>query len=111
VRREYPNLHAGLFSSVADQTIRAFAGYGWAGGYDKCGDIPTAVTAAVYQSGLDELRTHAMGIGPGFGSYYISGSSHTILRSGSFYTTKIGTTTIPQWMESTIAGTSGNLGP
>jgi cysteine-rich repeat protein len=111
VRRQFPNLHAGLFSSVADQTIRAFAGYGWANGYDKCGDIPSAVTAAVYTAGLDELRTHAAEVGPGFGSYYITGSSHTILRSGAFYTTKIGETTIPMWIDSTIAGTSGNVGP
>jgi len=111
VRKKFPNLHAGLFSSVADQTIRAFAGYGWAGGYNMCGTIPTAVTATVYQTGLTQLRDHEATVGAGFGTYYIAGSSHTILRSSAFYTTKIGTTTIPQWIDSTIAGTSANLGP
>jgi cysteine-rich repeat protein len=111
MRTEFPSMRAGLFSSVADQTIRAFAGYGWAGGYNMCKDIPTAVTAPVYQSGLTALRDTATMNGASFGTYYIAGSSHTILRSGSYYTTKIGDTTVPQWIESTLAGTSMHVGP
>jgi cysteine-rich repeat protein len=110
VRKEFPDMRGGLFSSVADQTIRAFAGYGWAGGYNMCKEIPNAVTATVYQSGLTELRTRVMAA-PGYGTYYITGSSHTILRTGSFYTTKIGETTIPQWIVGTLAGNSSHVGP
>ncbi len=109
--REFPDLHGGLFSSTADQTIRAFAGYGWGGGYNVCEDIPTAVTAAVYESGLDELRAKAMTGDPSFGTYFITGSSHTILRSGGFYTAKSGDTTVAQWLESTLAGTTSHVGP
>lgn len=110
VRREFPAMRGGVFSSVGDQTIRAFAGYGWAGGYNACGEIPTAVTATVYQSGLTELRTRVMSA-PGIGTYYIAGTSHTILRSGAFYTTTVGTTTVPQWIASTLAGETVHVGP
>ena len=107
-RKTLPNLRAGLFSSVADQTIRAFAGYGWAGGYNMCGDIPSAVTATVYTAGLNELRTKE---GAGFGTYYITGSSHTILRSGGYYSTNVGGTTVAQWIGKTLAGETTHIGP
>jgi len=110
MRREFPTMHGGVFSSVADQTIRAFAGYGWAGGYNVCGEIPTAVTATVYQQGLDELRTR-LSSGAGMGTYYIAGSTHTILRSSSFYTTTVGSTTVPQWISTTISGETAQVGP
>jgi cysteine-rich repeat protein len=111
VRSEFPTMRGGLFSSTADQTIRAFAGYGWSGGYNMCNSIPTAVTATVYQAGLTQLRDKAIAGGTGFGTYYITGSSHTILRSASFYTTKIGETTIPQWIDATLAGNATHVGP
>jgi cysteine-rich repeat protein len=111
VRTEFPNMRGGLFSSTGDQTIRAFAGYGWSGGYNMCKDIPNAVTQTVYQAGLTQLRDKMIADGPGFGTYYITGSSHTILRNSSFYTTKIGDTTIPQWIDATLAGTATHVGP
>lgn len=110
-RRTFPNMRAGLFSSVGDQTIRAFAGYGWGGGYNVCQDIPTAVTAPVYQAGLDEVRTHAMSIGPGFGTFYIPGNSHTILRSGNVYTTNVGGKTVAAWIGDLVGGTASHVGP
>ncbi|HEY5944972.1 MAG TPA: pectin acetylesterase-family hydrolase, partial [Kofleriaceae bacterium] len=110
VRTTFPAMHGGLFSSTGDQTIRTFAGYGWSGGYNMCKDIPNAVTATVFTAGLTELRTEAMRT-PGFGTYYVSGSGHTILRGSGYYTTKIGETTVAGWVDSTIAGTTTHLGP
>jgi hypothetical protein len=107
VRKTFPNMRAGLFSSTGDQTIRTFAGYGWSGGYNMCKDTPTAVTAQVYQEGLEKLRTD----NPGLGTFYVTGSSHTILRSGNFYTTKVGTMTLPQWTADLVGGTTANVGP
>lgn len=109
--RAFPAMHGGLFSSTGDTTIRTFAGYGWAGGYDMCKDVPTAVTQMAFQSGLTDLRARAMADSPGLGTYYIAGSSHTILRSSSYYTTKIGDSTIAAWIKSTIAGSTSHLGP
>lgn len=111
VRRTFPNMHGGLFSSVGDQTIRAFAGYGWGGGYNVCQDIPNAVTAPVFQAGLDEVRANATTIGPGFGTFYIPGNSHTILRSGNLYSTTAGGKTVAQWITDTINGTTSHVGP
>ncbi len=109
--REFPDLRGGLFSSTGDQTIRTFAGYGWSGGYNMCDSIPTAVTTTVYQAGLDELRAKAMTDGPGFGTYFTTGSGHTILRSGGFYTTKSGDVTVAQWLDTTLSGTTSHVGP
>jgi hypothetical protein len=110
MRSTFPSMHGGVFSSMSDQTIRAFAGYGWAGGYNVCGEIPTAVTATVYQQGLTELRTRMMS-GDGMGTFYISGSSHTILSSSGFYTTTVGTATVPQWISGMLAGQTAQVGP
>jgi cysteine-rich repeat protein len=111
LRKEFPDLRGGLFSSLGDQTIRAFAGYGWSGGYNMCKDVPNAVTAQVYQTGLNELRSRAMAGGPGFGTYFVTGNSHTILRGSNFYATKIGEMPLTTWIESTLAGSTSHVGP
>jgi cysteine-rich repeat protein len=109
--REFPTMQGGVFSSTGDQTIRTFAGYGWSGGYNMCANVPSAVTSAIYTAGLTELRTRVMTDSPGLGTYFVGGSGHTILRSGNFYTTKIGEATVAQWVTSAIAGTASHLGP
>jgi len=111
LRTTFPNMRGGLFSSVGDQTIRVFAGYGWGGGYNVCQDIPTAVTTQVFQAGLDEVRAKAMAAGPGFGSYYTPGTSHTILRTGNVYSTTIDGKSVAQWIGDLLAGTTSNIGP
>ncbi len=108
---EFPAMHGGLFSSTGDQTIRTFGGYGWSGGYNMCKDIPTAVTQTVYQKGLEDFRAKAMTDGPSFGTYYITGSSHTILRSASFYSTNIGSVPLTTWIGNVVAGTAAHVGP
>lgn len=110
IRTEFPNMRGGLYSTLSDQTIRSFAGYGWANGYNMCGEVSTAVTAPVYQSGLTEIRTKVMAT-PGFGTFYIAGTSHTRLRTSSFYTTTVGGTTLPEWIANTLAGNAAHVGP
>lgn len=110
IRATFPTMRGGLYSTLSDQTIRAFAGYGWTDGYDTCNGASNAVSAAVYQQGLGEVRTKLMDT-PGLGSFYISGTSHTRLRASSFYTTQVGTTTLPQWIANTLAGTTTHVGP
>lgn len=108
MRREFPAMHGGLFSSTGDQTIRTFAGYGWSGGYNMCKEIPNAVTAMVYTEGLNEIRAAA---GTSFGTYYITGSSHTILRTSNYYSMKVGDVTVPQWIQATLDGNTSHVGP
>jgi cysteine-rich repeat protein len=110
IRTAFPNMRGGLYSTLGDQTIRAFAGYGWSNGYNMCGESSVAVSAATYTAGLNEIRTKMM-VTPGFGTFYIAGTSHTRLRSASFYTTMVGTTTLPQWISSILGGTAAHVGP
>jgi cysteine-rich repeat protein len=110
ILRTFPNMRGGLYSTLADQTIRAFAGYGWTNGYNMCGQSSVAVTAPVYQTGLGDVRTAAMAT-QSFGTFYITGTSHTRLRSASFYTTQVGNVTLPQWIATTLAGTATHVGP
>lgn len=108
-RSAFPNMRGGLFSSVGDQTIRAFAGYGWSNGYNMCDSIPSPVTAQVFQAGLEEFRTN---VGTGsFGTFYVPGSGHTILRSGGVYTTMAGGKTVAAWIGELIGGTASHVGP
>jgi len=110
VRKEFPNMRGGLYSTMSDQTIRAFAGYGWSNGYNMCGEDSVAVSSSVYQAGLTEFRAN-MQATPGYGTFYIAGTSHTRLRSASFYTTTISNTTLPQWIANTLAGNAAHVGP
>ncbi|MFN0252640.1 MAG: pectin acetylesterase-family hydrolase [Kofleriaceae bacterium] len=108
-RSEFPNMRGGLFSSVGDQTIRAFAGYGWSGGHNRCDSIPSPVTQQVFQTGLEEIRT-TVGTGT-FGTFYVPGNGHTILRSGNVYTSMAGGKTVATWIGDLIGGTASHLGP
>lgn len=110
IRTTFPDMRGGLYSTLSDQTIRTFAGYGWADGYNMCGEISTAVTSAVYQAGLSEFRTNMMAT-PGFGTFYIAGTGHTRLRAATFYSTQIDGTTLPEWIANTLAGTAAHVGP
>lgn len=110
-RKEFPDMRGGLFSSVGDQTIRAFAGYGWSGGHNMCDSIPSPVSAPVFQAGLEEIRTTAMAAGAGFGTFYVPGSGHTILRSGNVYTTMAGGKTVTAWIAELLTGTASHVGP
>lgn len=112
IRTAFPSMKGGLYSTLGDQTIRSFAGFGWTDGYNMCGEATVAVAAATYTSGLNEIRSSVMAGGAtGFGTFYIAGTSHTRLRSASFYTTTIDGTTLPQWMASILAGTPTHVGP
>ncbi len=108
----FPNARGGLFSSMQDQTIRTFAGYGWYGGWNMCQDYPMVVAGQVYSDGLTELRDHLVQRGAGISTMYVPGTGHTILRSAGFYTSTIGAGTTPaQWVATTIAGTTTQVGP
>jgi hypothetical protein len=111
VRSEFPDMRGGVFSSLEDTTIRLFAGYGWYGGWNMCAEYPTSVTGPKYTEGLDELRQHIEGGGPGFGTYFIGGSSHTVLRSGGLYSMSAGGTSPAEWMASTLEGIASHVGP
>lgn len=107
----FPTMKGGLYSTTGDQTIRAFAGYGWTNGYNMCGNSTVSPSSTVYTTGLNEIRTKVMANSTGFSTFYIAGTSHTRLRSSTFYTTQVGSTTLPQWMASVIAGTTTHVGP
>ncbi len=110
IRATFPNMKGGLFSTMSDQTIRSFAGFGWTDGYNMCGESSVAVPAATYQAGLNEIRTKAMA-SPGFGTYYVTGTGHTRIWVNGFYTTTVGSTTLPQWVAGVLAGNPTHVGP
>src|SRR5690606_14481703 len=103
IRATVPNIRGGLYSSLSDQTIRAFAGYGWTDGYNMCGAASIPVSSTVYTDGLDEIRTK-MANTPGLATFYVSGTHHTRLRVNSFYTTSVGTKTLAQWVGDILNG-------
>jgi hypothetical protein len=111
VRDRFPDMKGGVFSSMQDSTMRLFAGYGWYGGYNQCGELPSQLTGPVYQQGLEDLRQHITDGGPGFGTYFVPGSGHTILRSNGFYDTNAGATSPADWLGATIAGEPADVGP
>ena len=111
VRVRYPELRAGVFSSREDSTIRLFAGYGWGGGYDQCGDFPSTVTGPVFSAGLDAMRDHMMQGGDEIGSYFVPGTGHTVLRTSSLYSAGAGGMSPAVWIADTIRGEPAHVGP
>jgi hypothetical protein len=111
LRDRFPGTRGGFFSSLEDNTIRLFAGYGWSDGWNSCSEIPSPVTGAVYTDGLEEFRDVLLDGGDGFGTFYVPGNGHTILRSGGFFSTTIGDVSPADWMRGIIDGESSHVGP
>lgn len=111
IRTRFPSMRGGLFSSLQDSTIRSFAGYGWSGGYDMCGEIPSSVSGAVYQQGLTALRERLIDEGADFGTFYRTGTGHTILRSQALFSSSAEGISPAQWISDTLAGDAAHAGP
>jgi hypothetical protein len=103
---KYANRAGALISSTQDSTIRTFYGYG----NNNCnaGLFPS-MDAAQFQAGLMDFRSRLSG--KKFGTYYITGSSHTWIGGATFFSTNVQSTTLTSWVGALINGNTSNVGP
>lgn len=95
----------GLISSLQDQTIRYFFGFG----LNNC--TGGQLSGAQFTAGLEDLRDAVMNEPAGtWGTFYLSGSQHTWLTQ-SFYSAQAGGVTMSAWIADMLAGTAAHVAP
>jgi len=91
--RRYPDANFALLSYTADRTFRQFFSYGYT---SRC-DRPSTMPAEDYEAGLEALRT-LMASDDNFGTFYVTGESHTFT-SGNLSGVSAGGVTLADWLQ------------
>lgn len=107
----YPEGRFALISSMDDETVRFFYGFG----QDACANLDNFASSSLSQSdytaGLGDLRTNHMD-GPSWASYYIPGSQHGYLDNKSYANTTVNGVDLIDWVANIVEdGPMANVGP
>jgi len=95
----------GLVSSLEDQSIRYFFGFG----LNDCGG--GQMSGPMFADGLVDLRDNWMSEPAGtWGAFYLSGPQHTWL-TPSFYSAETDGVLLREWVADLLAGTATNVAP
>lgn len=93
----YGTQRLGIISSLQDSTISYFYGFG----LNSCLAIdgnPGPLPGTTFQAGLTDLRDNNLKQFSPWGTYFLGGSSHTILNSGTFSATTVAGSKLTDWM-------------
>jgi hypothetical protein len=103
----YPDGRFGLVTSMEDNTMRGFYGYG----YSRTCDFPASMPRDDYAAGLLELRD-ALAPTPGFSTFYVPGEQHTFTYR-PLGDTSVGGTTLAEWIRQLVEDEPawGDVGP
>lgn len=105
---KHSDQHLVLVSSLADETIRFFFGFG----ANDCNVIFPSTPADVFEAGLYDLRDNHLNTPEGvWGSYFIEGSQHTWIGSGSYFTEEVDGVKLVDWIAALIDGQTSNVSP
>ncbi|WP_412069680.1 pectin acetylesterase-family hydrolase [Rubrivirga sp. IMCC43871] len=96
----YPDATFGLASSLGDNTIQAFFGFGQAPG--------DPITDDEYAAGLRDVRSQ---LDARWGTYFVEGDAHTILLVPSRYTGSSAGVAFDDWFAGILAGAPTNVDP
>ena len=95
---KHPDVEFGLISSLEDDIIRAFYGYG-ENDCDPPLDVAVKVTAEAYRSGLIHLRDSVLSEFPNWHTYYVDNASHTFnALPGTFKTLEVEGVLFRDWV-------------
>lgn len=106
---KWPDQRLGLISSLNDETIRFFFGFG----QNDCQSlIPSSVPADTFAMGLADLRDNWL-VEPDatWGSFFIPGSQHTWIASNSYETAEVDGVKLIDWVRDLLAGTAADVAP
>ncbi|MBK9002006.1 MAG: hypothetical protein IPM35_40290 [Myxococcales bacterium] len=101
-----PQRNLALISSLGDEVIAWFLGFGQNG----CTST-TALSASQFQAGVEDFRDRVVKPFPNFGTYYLPGTEHTYLTSSGFYSISVGGTKLSAWMAAHLAGSPSHVAP
>jgi len=101
-----PQRNLGLISSLGDDVISWFLGFG----QNDCKG-QSALSPSQYQAGIEDFRDRIVKPFPKFGTYYLPGTEHTYLTQNSFYTLSVNGTKLTTWMANHLAGNPSHVKP
>jgi hypothetical protein len=97
-----------LVSSLGDQTIRFFFGFG----NDECNALFPSTSEDKFAEGLVDLRDNWMNEPAGvWGTFFLSGTQHTWIGGGSFDNAESGGVKLNDWVRELLAGNVSNVEP
>ena len=98
----------GLISSLGDQTIRFFFGFG----ADNCKALFPNTSEKTFTDGLHDLRDNYLNApADTWGTFYLKGTQHTWIGGGSYATAESGGTRLIDWVTDLIGGQVSNVEP
>jgi hypothetical protein len=97
-----------LISSLADNTIRFFFGFG----ANDCNTLFPDTPADEFEAGLYELRDNHLQAPEGaWGTFYIDSSQHTWLGSSGYFNQTVDGVKMIDWVADLIAGNTAHVSP
>ncbi|MBK9755914.1 MAG: hypothetical protein IPO88_20915 [Nannocystis sp.] len=106
--KKHSKQRLGLISSLGDNTIRLFFGFG----NDNCTALIPTTPVETYTAGLHDLRDNWLNEPAGtWGSFFLDGEQHTWIGGASYYSANSGGTRLLDWISDLIAGTTSNVEP
>ncbi len=106
---KYKDQHLGLISSLGDQTIRFFFGFG----NDDCNALIPGTSEQKFTEGLYDLRDNWMNEPAGvWGTFFLAGTQHTWIAGGSYATATSGDgVRLIDWVRDLLDGKVANVEP
>ncbi len=98
----------GLISSLGDNTIRLFFGFG----NDNCKALIPSTPVSKFTAGLEDLRDNWLNEpAETWGSFFLSGEQHTWIGGDSYYSASTKGVRLLDWITDLIGGTTSNVAP
>ena len=106
---KHSDQHLVLLSSLADETIRLFFGFG----ANDCQVLfPMNLPPEEFEAGLYDLRDNHLTEPAGvWGSYFIDSSQHTWIGSNSYFTQEVDGVKIVDWVADLVNGQTSHVSP
>ena len=102
---KYPDRNFAYASTLSDQVIRSFMGYG----RNNCSVTFPYMPSWAFRAGAMQMRDEILNGAASF--YFRDGSDHTSLRGNEFYERISQDVLMPNWVGDVINGEGSNLGP
>lgn len=99
---KYPDAPLGLISYDQDAVISLFFGFG----RNQCLTIdaaPIPLSGPEYAAALTRARDEELQPSSAWGSYFIAGTTHTVLGGDGFYSTEVGGVKLVDWVDALLA--------
>ncbi len=103
---KYPNANFGLYSTLEDEVLRYFYGFG----KNQCGSSSDMLTGSEFSQALYQLKDSISSF-DNWKLFYQPGNSHTILDNPNYNNIVVDGTSFGDWLDQLTEGTASNVIP